>query len=222
MKVLLNLIVMLLPWRLRRLVLVKLYKYDIHPTARIGLSYIYPRHLTMEAGATIGHLNVAIHLESIRMGKNCTISQRNWITGFPLSAASRHFSHKPGRRPMLVIGDESAITKQHHIDCTDCVTIGRFVTIAGYGSQFLTHSIDVYKNRQNCHPISIGDYCFVGTGVKVLGGAVLPPHSVLAAGAVLSKSYSEEWTLYAGVPAHAVKEIPRSAAYFSRLEGYVY
>ena len=48
----------------------------------------------MGEGATIGHLNVAIHLEMIQMDKNCTISQKNWITGFPLKNKS-HFQDFP-------------------------------------------------------------------------------------------------------------------------------
>lgn len=42
----------------------------------------------MEEGAQIGHLNVAIHLEQIQMGKDTIISQQNWITGFPLKDCS--------------------------------------------------------------------------------------------------------------------------------------
>lgn len=41
--------------------LVHLYDYEIDKTAYIGLSYIFPKHLIMKAGAKIGHLNVAIY-----------------------------------------------------------------------------------------------------------------------------------------------------------------
>ena len=52
----------------------------------------------MGEGARIGHLNVAIHLELIQMDKNCTISQRNWVTGFPLNDES-HFQDFPDSYP---------------------------------------------------------------------------------------------------------------------------
>lgn len=100
--------------------------------------------------------------------------------------------------------------------------IGDYVTIAGYATQFLTHSIDVYEGRQGSKPIEIGDYCFVSTRVIVLGGASLPSHSILAAGAILQKSFNEEWTLYGGVPAKHIKSLPHDAKYFSRERGYVY
>ena len=213
---------MILPWRIKRWILNRFYKYDLHPKAHIGLSYIFPKHLVMEEGAVIGHLNVAIHLDNMVIGKNSSIARFNWITCFPTGTDSRHFSHQIDRVSRLIIGEESAITKKHHIDCTNSIVIGKFVTIAGYASQFLTHSIDVYEGRQDSHPITIGDYVFVSTGVRVLGGAELPAHSVLAAGAVLTKSYTDEWKVYGGVPAKPIKDIPKNAKYFTRERGFVY
>lgn len=170
MKKLLSLLVVLLPWKMKRFVLVKYFHYDIHPSAHIGLSYIFPAHLVMEENAAIGSLNVAIHLDRMVMGKNSSISRSNWITGFPTGTDSKHFVHQADRKSELIIGEESAITKHHHIDCTNLIKIGRFVTIAGYYSQLLTHSIDVYEGRQSSKPIVIGDYCFVSINVKILGG----------------------------------------------------
>ena len=193
MQILFNCFVVILPWRIKRWILNRFYKYDLHPKAHIGLSYIFPKHLVMEEGAVIGHLNVAIHLDNMVIGKNSSIARFNWITCFPTGTDSRHFSHQIDRVSRLIIGEESAITKQHHIDCTNSIVIGKFVTIAGYASQFLTHSIDVYEGRQDSHPITIGDYVFVATGVRILGGAELPAHSVLAAGAVLTISLTDEW-----------------------------
>jgi acetyltransferase-like isoleucine patch superfamily enzyme len=81
----------------------------------------------------------------------------------------------------------------------------------------------IYENRQSSQPIKIGDYCFVSTQVVILGGSILPSYSVLGAGAVLSKSYQEEWKLYAGVPAKIVKEISKGKSkYFYRKKGFVY
>lgn len=222
MKILLNCLIVFLPWKLRRWVLNKFFHYQIHPTAKIGFSYVYPKHLIMEEGARIGHLNVAIHLDDMALGKNVIVDRGNWITGFPTGISSKHFATDVERKSELLIGKESAITKNHHIDCTNSIHIGRFVTIAGYRSQFLTHSINVYENRQESHPIVIGDYCFVSTEVKILGGSILPNYSVLGAGAVLNKEYAEQYTLYAGVPAKPVKNLNPMAKYFHRKTGFVY
>lgn len=215
MRILLNLFVVILPWRIKRFLLVKLYHYQIHPTARIGLSYIYPKHLIMEEGTYIGHLNVAVHLELIHMEKDCTISQKNWITGFPLDNKT-NFQDFPNRKPYLIMKKDSAITKQHLVDCTDTVTIGELTSVGGYGTQILSHSTSLQMNKQSCAPITIGHHCFVGTRSIILPGSILPNHSVLGAGAVLKKQFTEEYALYGGVPAKFIKKMDETYAFFSR------
>ena len=215
MKKLINLLIIFLPWKIRRYILNKFYNYRIHPTAHIGFSYIYPEKLIMGEGATIGHLNVAIHLELIQMDKNCTISQKNWITGFPLKNKS-HFQEFPDRKPYLIMKEDSAITKQHLIDCTDTVTIGEFTSIGGYGTQILSHSTSLKLNKQGCEPITIGHHCFVGTRCIILPGSVLPSQSVLGAGAVLKKKFTESFALYGGVPAKFIQMMDETYEFFHR------
>lgn len=222
MRKLLNILVIFMPWCLKRFFLVKFYGYELHPRAHIGLSYVFPKHLVMEEGAHIDLLNVVIHLDNLKMGRNARIIRGNWITGFPTGTNSPHFAWQKDRKCELLIGDESAINNYHHIDCTNSVKMGKYASIGGYNSQLLTHSVDIYEGRQGSKPIEIGDYCLVGTGSIVLGGASLPSHSVLAAGAVLKKSFNEEWTLYGGVPAKPIKSIPHDAKYLNREKGYVY
>lgn len=215
MKIFVNCLVVILPWRLKRWILNRFYKFDLHRNAYIGLSYIFPKHLTMAEGAFIGHLNVAIHLEEIQLGKNCTISRQNWITGFPLSNKT-HFQDYPNRMPALIMDEDSAITKQHMIDCTDTVTIGSFTSIAGYGTQVLSHSTSLEKNRQSCARISIGHHCFVGTRSIILPGTILPDQSVLGAGGVLTKQFHESFALYGGVPARFIKKMDETYSFFHR------
>lgn len=176
----------------------------------------------MKEGAKIGNFNVAIHLDKIDMGCNATIARGNWITGFPSNTNSKHFAHQAGRKSLFIIGDNAAITKNHHFDCTNAIEIGRFTTIAGYRSQFLTHSIDVIQNRQDSEKISIGEYAFIGTNVVVLGGAALPARSVLGAKSFLNKKFTEELMLYGGVPAKVLQQLPADAKYFTRTSGFVY
>lgn len=217
-----KLLTLILPWSLKRYVLQKRFGYELHPTARLGMVWVFPRKLVMHAGARIDHFTMAIHLDYIEMGVNASIGRSNWITGFSTYTDSKHFKHQTERKAELIMGEESAIIKNHHIDCTSAIHIGKFATVAGYNSQLLTHSIDVFENRQNSAPIIIGDYAFIGTNVVVLGGAVLPACSVLGAKSLLSNAYTETWTLYAGVPAKPIKAIPATAKYFTRTDGFVH
>jgi acetyltransferase-like isoleucine patch superfamily enzyme len=217
-----KLLIFFLPWKLRRLALNKWFKYNIDKTAYVGFSWIFPKYLSMAAGSRIGHLSVAIHLDAIYIGTNSTIGRSNWITGFPSGANSKHFKHQHGRKSILKIGNESAITKNHHLDCTNVLEIGSFTTIAGYWSQLLTHSINLEDNRQDSQPIKIGSYCFVGTNVVILGGSCLPDYSVLGAKSLLNNCFATAYFLYAGVPAKAVKPLSEELKYFKREQGYIY
>lgn len=216
MKKILSILLVVLPWKLKRFLLVKIWKYEIDPTARIGLAYVFPRYLKMGQGCRIQHFTVAIHLDGIIMGENSSINRSNWITGFPTKSKSKHFQHQKDRSSQLILGKESSITKHHHIDCTSEIRIGDFTTIAGYYSQFLTHSVNVHECIQESSPIIIGDYCFVGTNSTILGGASLPSYSVLGAKSLLNKKYTEEYMLYGGVSAKPLKPIDKSAKYFHR------
>jgi acetyltransferase-like isoleucine patch superfamily enzyme len=219
---LLKLLTFLLPWPLRRRALNSWFGFDIDPTARIGLAWVFPTKLIMKAHAHIDHLTVAINLDQIYMGERSSIGRGNWITGFSKDSDSLHFKHQAAtRRPELWLGESASVNKDHHLDCTNRIEIGRFATIAGYQSQFLTHSINVEENRQDSRPIVIGEYTFVATNVVVLGGSVLPNRSVLGAKSLLNKAFTDEWMLYGGVPAKALKEVPKSAKYFTRADGFV-
>lgn len=212
------LLLILLPWCIKRRLLVSIFHYELSKSAYIGLAFIYPKHLVMKDGATIKHFNVAINLDEIILEKNALIDRSNWITGFPTGTDSIFFSSETNRKSLLFVGENSVITKHHHFDCTNQIVIGRFVTVAGYSSQFLTHSVDIYSNRQASKSINIGDYCFVSTRCILLGGSALPDCSILGASALLNKDYGNDlpYGLYAGVSAKRVKTIDNNAKYFHR------
>lgn len=219
MSLLLRAVLCITPWFLRRRLLNWLLGYRFGEGAYISMfSWIYPSELEMGPQAKIGPLNVAIHLQRMVLGEKASIARGNWFTGHP-QGSSRHFVHRNDRQPSLYLGQHSAITKSHLIDCTDQVRIGDFTTIAGYRSQFLTHSIDIYANRQDSKPITVGNYCFVGTNCTLLGGSALPDYSVLGAASLLNKAYEKSRALYAGSPAQWVKDI--DGDYFRREKGYV-
>ncbi len=222
MKKLFAILTTLLPWPLRRWLLVQLWGYDLHPTSRIGLSLVLVDKLVLRASARIGHGNVIKGAALVQLDEHSSIGNGNWITGFPRGTASRHFAHQPERQPELRLGAHAAITNRHLIDCTHRVEIGAFTTFAGFRSQILTHSIDLRLARQHSEPITVGAYCFLGTDCVLLGGAVLPDRSVLGAKSLLNKAYTEPGQLYAGVPARSVAPLPPDAAYFSRTEGFIF
>lgn len=210
-----------MPWRVKRYIYKTIFHYEIHPNAKVGYSLVFPGFLIMRENSRIGHLNVIKGVAEISIGNSASIGSLNWISGFPENTSSLHFADQISRTPKLSLGDHAAITNRHLIDCTDSVTIGRFSTFAGFRSQILTHSISIVDSRQRSGPVVIGDYSFVGTSSIILPNCCLPNFSVLGAGSVLNKKYSEEYCLYAGNPARSVKKLEHDLAYFIRTTGYV-
>ena len=209
-----------LPASSRRWFLQSQFGYKIHPTCRLGLCWIAPSRLIMEEGSSIGHLTVCKNIDLLHLKRHASIGRGNWITGFPLGP-SPHFAEETDRRPELILGEHSAITHRHLIDCTNSVRIGAFTTMAGFQSQILTHSIDLDRNRQASSSVRIGDYCFVGTNSVFLPGSELPSFSVLGAKSLLNRSFTDNYYLYGGVPAQPIKQLSPDYGYFRRTQGFV-
>ncbi|MCW1843767.1 acyltransferase [Prosthecomicrobium hirschii] len=216
-----QILLFVLPWSLRRQLLNAIYGYEIAPGARIGWSVVMVARCVMSPTARIGHLTMVKGLDLLRIDEQALLGNLNWVTGFP-TALRQHFAHETERCPSLLIERHAAITNRHIIDCTDRVTIGAFATLGGFRSQILTHAIDLKECRQSCRPVTIGAYCFVGTGAILMKGSVLPDRSILGPGSVLTKVMSEPGMLYSGVPAVAVRPVAADTGYFVRQVGFVW
>jgi hypothetical protein len=211
-------VVALLPWRLKRFIYVRLYHWKISAGAHIGFSFVNVKHLVMESGARIGHLNIIRNCELVRLDERAEIGVLNWINGWPLDRTGI-YCRETNRAPEFHLGRHAAVTMMHMIDCTDRVSLGPFSLLAGCQSTIYTHSVDLKESRQACAPVRIGAYTFVGTGCTILPGAGLPDYSVLAAKGLLRTDYSTSYSMYAGVPATQVKILRSDLAYFHRTTG---
>lgn len=207
------------PWSLRRLILNIFFKARIDRSARVGFSVIITEHLELGKGVRIGHFNLIKGLSLLRLDESASIGHLNWISGYP-SCKSERFTCVD-RIPSLLMGRHSALTQFHRFDCSDTINIGEFSIVAGYGTQVLTHSVNLETAHQEIRPVRIDAYTFVGSRSVILPGSVLPRCSVLGAGSVLLRAYHEEYYLYGGVPAKPIKSLGRDWAYFNRHCGYI-
>jgi acetyltransferase-like isoleucine patch superfamily enzyme len=222
LKVSIQIFLFIFPWGIRRILLNKLFSYDLDKNAYIGFSIVLADKVKMDSNSKILHFNFCNGISLLSLSQNSTIGTFNYITGFP-NIKSLHFNHLQNRKCHLVLEEHSAITSRHFIDCTTGVFIGKFTTIAGIRSQIFTHSINLKRNIQDGKSVYIGDYCFVGTRVVVLPGSILPNFSILGAASLLNKQFSDEYVLYAGNPSTMQKKLkPQDYLYFSRESGFVY
>lgn len=213
-------LLIVLPWKLRRLALRVFYKYELHPTARIGLSWVYPDHLIMHEGAVIGHLNVIKGLSLLVLSDYSLINRLNWITGYSLNSIDS-FNEEANRSPELHLAEHSAITNRHLIDCTNKIELGKYSIIAGFRSQILTHSIDFEKGIQTSEPVNIGSYSFVGTASVILKGSSIPDNSIVGAMSLVNKKFDQHGCLYGGVPAVFIKKLRIDGCWFDRILGTI-
>jgi acetyltransferase-like isoleucine patch superfamily enzyme len=215
-----NLALMFTPSFIKVTLLNKFMGCEIDKTAYIGISYIDVKKIKMDKGARIKHFNIIRNVDLLQLDAYASMGNFNKISALPLES-QKHFLHERSRAPTLTMGEHSSVVTGHFFDCCNAITIGAYATIAGFGSSFFTHGIDIAENCQSSAPISVGAYSMVSACCVLTKGSALPNYSVLGANSTLHKSHDQPYTLYSGVPAVAVKELPKDSKFFTRQKGFV-
>lgn len=95
-----------------------------------------------------------------------------------------------------------------HIDGRNGIIFGRNVWIGPRVSVIsMNHDPNDYHSYIDNGPIVIGDNCWLGANSVILPDVKLGEHTVVAAGAVVTKSFKEGNQVLAGVPACVVKKL---------------
>lgn len=220
LKIVIQLFFLVLPWSLRRILLEKLFRFELSKDSKIGLSIVLADKVVLEEGSVISNLTFINRIDYLHLKPFSKIGRRNWITGASTNN-SKSFSSVNNRKCEFIIGKHTRIVDRHLIDCNGSVYIGDYSTVAGNRSQILTHSIDIKSSTQKTESVHIGDYCFIGTGCIFLMGTSIPSFSVLGAGSTVTKSFNENYALYAGNPTRFIKDLDKDYKYFSREFGNV-
>lgn len=221
-KVIFQLALFLLPWKLRRYFLRTVLHFELADTARIGFSIILAHSVILHKHAFIGNFTFCKPIDLLEIGEYSHIGTRNFITGFATTIPDfPHFTHIRNRQCVLKIGKHSGVTSRHYFDCNGGVYIGDYCEIAGFETAFLSHSIDLKNNRQDVESIVVGDYSFIGTRCTLVKGSAVPERSVIAACTLVNKKFTTKDALYGGIPCQFIKEL-NGYKYFERTEGKVY
>ena len=110
----------------------------------------------------------------------------------------------------MVIGDHTRIGLHNTI--IGPVTIGQHVNLAqGIVVTALNHNYSIPDQRIDQQgvttaAVTIGNDCWIGANAVILPGVTIGEHSVVAAGAVVTKDVPSH-SLVAGVPARIIKQI---------------
>jgi len=204
-----------LPGYLKRPLYRALFGYRIGKGVRLGLALIDAAEVTLGDGTCIGHLSAVMRVGSLETGRMVRIGPLNLIRGGErvrlgdyatigrLNVLNAIPDHDCTTKPesVLDVGPGAVVTSEHRIDFTDRVRLGRNVIIGGRNSSLWTH------NRQETSPIEVGDFCYLGSEVRLAPGAGLPDECILGIGAVLTGAIGESRSLVAGVPAKVVRPL---------------
>lgn len=188
--------------------------WNVGQGCRIGpVIAVSGAYLSLEDGARVGAFNMVRGIR-LELGSGSTIGSWNWFS------AAGEFRGQIGTHALLRVGRQSSITSRHYVDCSGGVLIGDFTTVGGQRTTILSHGIDFVESVQVPGVVEIGSRSFVSTNCVLLMGSVLPERSVLAAGAVLTRSRGvREPGIWGGVPARHLGVA--EGAYFDRAQGFV-
>src|SRR5688500_2352057 len=208
-------LVALLPSFLKRPCYRLFYGYRIGKRVHIGVSIIDAQECEIADDVLIGHLNLVLGVKKISIGDHTKIGHLNIIRGGDEVRLGRYSEIMRTNQinsipdpdvvnptdPRFSLGDGSIVTTGHKIDFTDRVEIGRRSIIGGRNSSLWTH------NRQRTRPISIGDFVYVGSEIRMARGGSIPSRCIVGIGFVITGTFCEEGYLIAGVPAKSIKQL---------------
>lgn len=141
-----------------------------------------------------------------------------WLIGYFKYVYKRLFGIKPywpiepgcivGEWKKIYVGRNSNVGRPGcYIQGGGGIYIGDYVRVTT-NVGIMSRNHDLYDHRvSHMEPVIIHDYCWLGMGCKVLAGVELGPRTIVAAGAVVTKSFPEGNCVIGGVPAKKIKDL---------------
>lgn len=91
------------------------------------------------------------------------------------------------------------------------IIVGKGTFIApNVGIITTNHNIYNLSKHEKGKDIIIGQNCWIGMNAVVLPGVILGKHTIVAAGAVVTKSYEDGYCVIGGVPAKIIKLLDKN------------
>jgi acetyltransferase-like isoleucine patch superfamily enzyme len=149
-----------------------------------------------------------------KLGERCSIvSIRGifWGDYGSLGSESQVSPREDGVEGSMVVGTSASLHSRTLIDLSADVTIGDSVRSGPYCA-FYTHNHVpmvgklIWEQSPRCAPISVGFGAWIGHNCCILPGVSIGDNSVIATGAVVTKSV-ESWTVVGGIPARPLKRL---------------
>lgn len=113
-------------------------------------------------------------------------------------------------RRKIFVGCNSTVARPGcYLQGAGTIFFGDYVQL-GPNVGVLSSNHDLYdQNKYNDSPIVIGDYSWIGMNSVITAGVTLGTRTIVAAGAVVTKSFPDGFCVLAGVPARVVKYLDK-------------
>ena len=170
------------------------------------------REVTIGDRVRIGHFNRFQRIPRLTVCDGAFIGNRNVF----ITAPAQYVASVRETNPGLYVGEECYIIGPHFFDVHAPIRLGSSVTLAGRGSSFYTHGLDYRRACLAAEPVSIGENCYVGAHALFAPGASIASNTIVGMGAVVTKSFDEQYVLVAGSPARVMKKLDAQADWFTR------
>ena len=110
----------------------------------------------------------------------------------------------------VIIGDYTRVglhnTVIGHVTIGNHVNLAQGITVTALNHNFTEKDMRIDEQGVSTTPVTIGDDIWIGANAVILPGVTIGNHSVVAAGAVVTKDVPSH-TLVAGVPAKIIKTL---------------
>lgn len=133
---------------------------------------------------------------SIEFGENCEVGHGVMVLSY---GGKISIGNAVSLNPYCVLYGHG------NLEIGDGVRIAAQTVIIPANHNYQNRNEFIYQQGERCLGINIEEDVWIGTGCKILDGVTIRKGTIIAAGAVVTKS-TEPYGIYAGVPARKIKE----------------
>ncbi|MCA1288270.1 acyltransferase [Salipiger bermudensis] len=168
--------------------------WEVKDADRVGqdaIREVLRRHLNAEISP-----DSYISPDALIFSKPFRLGDRSWIASGAIV------------RGNTSIGSDSTVNAYAHIagkvQIGNGVRIASLASIYGFNHGFKRLAVPIYKQKSTSVGVQIGDGVWIGANAVILDGCTIGEHSIVSAGAVVTKS-CEPYSIIGGNPARLIR-----------------